>query len=43
MNHLGKIASYWSAHLDASISAADVATMLNLMQLAQAKPEAGAK
>jgi len=40
LNDLGKIAAYWSAHLGASISAADV---VPLMHLAQAKPEAGAK
>ena len=31
------IASYWSAHLDVYISAADVAVMMTLMKLARIK------
>lgn len=31
------IAAYWSAHLDANVTAQDVATMMTLFKLARAK------
>lgn len=31
------IATYWSAHLDATVTAADVAVMMTLFKLARAK------
>ena len=33
----GRIAAYWSAHLDAPVSAADVAVMMALLKLARIK------
>ena len=33
----GRIAAYWSAHLDHPVSAADVAVMMGLLKLARAK------
>jgi len=33
----GLIAAYWTAHLDQSISRADVAVMMNLLKLARIK------
>ena len=33
----GRIASYWSAHLDHPVSAADVAVMMVLLKLARTK------
>ena len=33
----GRIASYWSAHLDHPVSASDVAVMMVLLKLARAK------
>lgn len=34
-NSFGRIAAYWSAHLDCPISAADVCTMMALLKLAR--------
>lgn len=34
-NSFGRIAAYWSAHLDRPISAADVCTMMALLKLAR--------
>lgn len=36
-SNFGLIATYWSAHLDATVSAADVAVMMTLFKLARAK------
>lgn len=33
----GLIAAYWSAHLDASVTASDVAVMMTLLKLARIK------
>lgn len=35
--NFGLIATYWSAHLDTDITAADVAVMMTLFKLARAK------
>ena len=35
--NFGLIAAYWSAHLDANVTATDVAIMMTLMKLARAK------
>ena len=35
--NFGVIASYWSAHLDHPVTAADVAVMMTLMKLARIK------
>jgi hypothetical protein len=37
----GLIAAYWSAHLDAKVTAADVGTMMALFKLARAKGNPG--
>ena len=36
-SNFGLIATYWSAHLDATVTAADVAVMMTLFKLARAK------
>lgn len=36
-SNFGLIATYWSAHLDTSITAADVAVMMTLFKLARIK------
>ena len=38
--NFGLIAAYWSAHLDVTVSAADVATMMTLLKLARIKSNA---
>lgn len=37
----GLIAAYWSAHLDTTITATDVAAMMALLKLARAKANPG--
>lgn len=37
----GLIATYWSAHLDADISATDVAVMMGLLKIARIKATPG--
>ena len=39
--NFGLIAAYWSAHLDASVTAADVAVMMTLLKLARLKSSVG--
>ena len=39
--NFGLIAAYWSAHLDADVSAADVAVMMTLLKLARLKSNIG--
>lgn len=39
--NFGLIAAYWSAHLDANVSAADVAVMMTLLKLARLKSNIG--
>jgi hypothetical protein len=36
-SNFGLIATYWSAHLDVEVTAADVAVMMTLFKLARAK------
>lgn len=36
-SNFGMIATYWSAHLDTNITAADVAVMMTLLKLARIK------
>lgn len=38
--NFGRIAAYWSAHLDTPISAVDVAVMMNLLKCARIKSNA---
>ena len=38
--NFGLIAGYWSAHLDAEVTAADVAVMMTLLKLARIKSNA---
>ena len=39
--NFGLIATYWSAHLDVDVSAADVAVMMTLLKLARLKSNIG--
>ena len=39
--NFGRIAAYWSAHLDTPVSAADVAVMMALLKLARIKGTPG--
>ena len=39
--NFGLIAAYWSAHLGADVSAADVAVMMTLLKLARLKSNIG--
>jgi hypothetical protein len=39
--NFGLIATYWSAHLDAIVTATDVAVMMTLFKLARAKGNIG--
>ena len=39
--NFGRIAAYWSAHLDAPVSAADVTVMMALLKLARIKGTPG--
>jgi len=39
--NFGLIAAYWSAHLDAEVTAADVAVMMTLLKLARLKSNVG--
>ena len=39
--NFGLIAVYWSAHLDANVTAADVAVMMTLLKLARLKSNIG--
>lgn len=36
-NNFGTIAAYWSVHLDANVSAADVAVMMAMVKMARIK------
>jgi hypothetical protein len=36
-SNFGQIAAYWSAHLDTTVTATDVAVMMTLMKLARIK------
>ena len=40
-SNFGLIATYWSAHLDANVTAADVAILMTLFKLARAKGNIG--
>lgn len=40
-DNFGRIAAYWSAHLDVQVSAHDVAVMMNLLKLARIKSVPG--
>jgi hypothetical protein len=37
-DNFGRIAAYWSAHLDTHVTTADVAVMMGLLKLARLKP-----
>jgi len=39
--NFGLIAAYWSAHLDANVTATDVAAMMSLMKLARIRSNPG--
>jgi len=39
--NFGLIAAYWSAHLDAEVSASDVAVMMTLLKMARLKSNVG--
>lgn len=39
--NFGLIAAYWSAHLNANVSASDVAVMMTLLKLARLKSNVG--